>query len=205
MNKLAIASFALAFVMLSASSQASNSSPAQTRCNLTEANGPGVRGVRSGMSTQQFLALFPGIAKKRETKDAIEKAKSTTGAEAVSLGADPVTDGDARQFAGIESVAATFYKGHAVDFTVQYGGATWRNVDEWIAKLAESFKLPGAQDWVVGPDESPNKVLRCNGIMIEAAIQGGSASIRVKNTGDLREIEERTRAADDKQRHDVKP
>jgi hypothetical protein len=157
------------------------------------------------MSAQQFLALFPGITKKRETRDAIEKAKSTTGADAVQLAVDPKTDGDARQFADIESVAATFYKGHVVDFTVQYGGATWRNVDEWIAKLAESFSLARAQDWVVGPDESPNKVLRCNGVMIEAAIQGGSASIRVKNTGDQREIEERTRAAEDKQRHDVKP
>jgi len=205
MNNLAIASFALAFVMLPAPSHASGSSPGQTRCNLTETTGPGVRGLRPGMGTQQFLALFPGITKKREMRDAIEKAKSTTGADAVYLGVTPVTDGDARQFAGIESVAATFYKGHVVDFTVQYGGASWRNIDEWIAKLAESFNLPRAQDWQFGPDESPNKVLRCNGIMIEAAIQGGSASIRVRNTGYMDEVEARTKAAEDKQRRDVKP
>jgi hypothetical protein len=205
MNKLAIASFALAFVTLPASPLASSSSPAQTRCNLTEATAPGVRGLRPGMSTQQFLALFPGITKKREMRDAIEKAKSTAGGDAVYLGVNPVTDGDARQFAGIDSAVATFYKGHVVDFTVQYGGASWRNIDEWIAKLAESFNLPRAQDWQLGPDESPNKVLRCNGVMIEAAIQGGSASIRVRNTSYLDEVEARSRAAEDRQRRDVKP
>lgn len=203
MNKFAVAFFALAFVTMSAISQASNTQPAQTRCNLTEATAPSVRGLRLGMTTQQLLAVFPGITKKKEMKDAIEKAKSATGLEAVYLGFDPATDGDAQQFAGVGSVSAGLYKARVVDFSVQYLGAT-STVDAWIAKLSETFKLPSAQDWELGPDEAPNKVLRCNGILIEAAIQGGSASISVRNTESLKEIERR-KAAEEKRRQEIKP
>lgn len=205
MNKIAVAFFALAFVTMSAISQASNTQRAQTRCNLTDATAPNVRGIQLGMGAQQLLAMFPGIAKTKEMKEAIEKAKSTTGGEATYLGFDPATDGDAKQFAGVESVAAGFYKARLVDFSVQYGGATWKTVDAWIAKLSETFKLPGARNWVLGPNEAPNKVLKCNGILIEAAIHGGSASIRMRDTEYVTDIEERTKAADEKKRQDIKP
>ncbi len=205
MKKLVTALAAVALVMLSSSSQASNPYPVQTRCNLTEATAPNVRGLRLGMNTQQFLALFPAITKKKEMKDTIEKLKSATGDEVVTLGFDPVIDGNARSFAGIESVGVAVYKGRVMDFDAQYVGANWRTVDEWIAKLSESFNLPRAQDWAMGPNEAPNKVLSCDGIMIEAAIQGGSASIRVRNSGYLRESEERAKAAEEKKRKDLKP
>ena len=205
MKKLVTALAAVALVMLASPSQASNPYPVQTRCNLTEATSPNVRGLRLGMNTQQFLALFPAITKKKEMKDTIEKLRSATGDEVVTLGFDPVIDGNAQSFAGVESVGVAIYKGRVMDFNAQYVGANWRNVDEWIAKLSESFNLPRVQDWVMGPNESPNKVLSCDGIQIEAAIQGGSGSIRVRNSGYLRESEERAKAAEDKKRKDVKP
>lgn len=205
MNKPAISITALAILMLSVSSQVSSPASAQTRCTLTEGTAPTIRGLQLGMSAQQFLALFPGTSQKKEMKDAIERAKSASSDETTTLGVDPIADGDARQFAGLESVAAAFYKGRVVELGVQYGGATWRTVDEWIAKLSESFKLPGAPGWVAGPDEAPNKVVKCEGIMIEAAIQGGSASIRIRNTTYLRESEERARAMEERKRQQVKP
>ncbi len=205
MNKLAIAFFVLAFVTLSASSQASNPYPAQTGCNLTEATAPRVRGLRLGMTTQQLLAVFPGITKKRDMKDAIEKAKSATGNEAVSLAFDPATDGDAQQFAGVVSVAAAVVKGRVVDFSIQYSGATWRTIDEWVAKVSEALKLPGKDAWATGSSEHPNKVLRCDGIEIEAGIQGSGASIRVTNTEYFKAIEEQGKAAEEKKRRDSKP
>lgn len=231
MNKLAIAFFALVLVTLSASSQASNPYPAQTRCNLTEATAPSVRGLRLGMTTQQLLAVFPSVMKKKEMKDAaekaqpatgsefvlpgiankkemdaIDKAKSATGNEAVYLGFDPASDGaDRQQFAGVTAVSAAVYKARVVDFGIQYDGATWRNIDEWVAKVSESLVLPGKDSWVTGPSEHPNKVLRCDGIEIEAGIQGGGSSIRVTNTAYFRAIEEQGRAAEDKKRQQVKP
>jgi len=204
MNKLAIAFVALAFVTISTISQASNPQPALPKCNLTEATAPSVRGLRLGMSTQQLLALFPDSSKRKEMKEAVEKAKAATGNEAAYLVFDPATERDAKQFGGVESVSAGVNKGRVIDFSIQYGGATWRDVDEWVAKLSESLKLQGAGDWTVGPSENPNKVLRCEGIEIEAAIQGGGSSIRIRNMEDARVVADRN-AADEKKRREIKP
>jgi hypothetical protein len=157
------------------------------------------------MNAQQFLALFPGTSKKTEMREAIEKAKSTKHDEATVLAVDPITDGDPHQFAEVVSVATTFYKAKAVSIIIQYSGASWTNIDQWIAKLSESFKLPGARDWVVGPDEAPNKILKCNGILISAAIQGGGSSIELQNTTYLREIEQRARDVEEMKRLQAKP
>jgi len=205
MNKLAIAFVALAFVTVTAISQASNPQPARPKCNLTEATAPSVRGLRLGMSTQQLLALFPGSSKRREMKDAVEKAKAATGNEASYLAFDPATDGDAKQFGGVESVSAGVNKGRVIDLSIQYGGATWKDIDEWVAKLSEALKLQGPGDWTVGPNENPNKVLRCEGIEIEAAIQGGGSSIRMTNTEYFNGVLERAKAAEDKKRREIKP
>lgn len=202
MKKNVVALLALGFVTISPISQATIR---QTGCTLTEATAPSVRGLKLGMSAQQLLGLFPGVAKKKEMKDVIERAKSATSADPVVLGFDPAADGDAKQFAGVESVSAELYKAKVVDFSVQYGGATWTSVDEWIGKLSEAFKLPAAREWTSGTGETPNKVLRCNDIVIEASIQGGSASIRIRNPVYMREMEERMKAADEKRRQQVKP
>ena len=74
-----------------------------------------------------------------------------------------------------------------------------------MAKVSETLKLPGKDAWVTGPSEHPNKVLRCDGIEIEAGIQGGTASIRVTNTSYFKFIEEQGKAAEDKKRREVKP
>lgn len=204
MTRFSVFLVALA-MLISASSLASMPVSPQPRCSLTEETAPTVRGLRLGMNAQQFLALFPGISKKKEMRDAIEKAKSTTRDEATVLAVDPIAHGNPHQFAGVVSVAAAFYKGQAVNIIIQYSGANWTNVDEWIAKLSESFKLPSARDWMAGPDEAPNKILKCNGILISAAIQGGGSSIGLQNTTYLREIEQRARDAEETKRLQVKP
>ncbi len=177
---------------------------AQSRCNLTEANAPVVRGIRLGMSTDQLLALFPGSSKRKEMKDAIERARAASN-DIVYLSFDPAIDAGGNQFAGVTSVGVGIYRGRVADFTIFYVGATWGTIDEWVAKLSESFNLPGGQAWEAGPSENPNKVLRCSGIEIEAAIQGGSASIKVTNTGPLKDAQERARTEEERRRRTFKP
>ena len=206
MNKRAMAFFTIVFVTISSGSLALS----QSKCSLTEVNSPSVRGVRLGMSTEQLLALFPGSAKRwakepKKMRDAREKAMAATSSEPVYLSFEPATDAAKDEFAGVDSVSVGLYKGRVVDFSLLYVGAAWRTIDEWVAKLSETLKLPGAQDWMVGPSENPNKVLKCDLIEIEAAIQGGSASIRIRNTEYIKSIEERTNAAEEKKRRDLKP
>jgi len=205
MNKNAVALITMILVTVSVISTAATHKPTQTRCSLTEATAPSIRGLRLGMTFDELLALFPGIAKKKDLKDVIEKAKSTSAIDAAYFGFDPATDGDAQKFAGVDSVSAGVYKGRVVDFSVQYSGATWKNIDEWIARLSESFPPLSAQSWTAGPNEAPNKVLNCDGIVIEAAILGAGASIRMRTNAYIQGVEERAKAAEEKKRQATKP
>jgi len=63
MDKRVIAHFTLVVVTISIHSQALS----QSRCSLTEATSPSVRGLRLGMSIKSYLALFSGSATRWRT------------------------------------------------------------------------------------------------------------------------------------------
>ena len=186
MKKVVIACLAFTMLAIPASVEVKGQQPVGSRCNLSEANSPSVRGVRLGMTTQQLLALFPAASKRKETRDALDKAKASAASETVYLSLDPSADGAGSQMAGVDLVAVGLNKGRVVDFNVSYSGPPWRTIDEWVGKLSESLRLPRAEDWTAGPSENPNKVLKCTGLEIEAAIQGGGGSVRVRNTDYLK-------------------
>jgi hypothetical protein len=66
------------------------------------------------------------------------------------------TDGDAQRFAGVESISAGLFKARVVDLNLQYGGATWRNVDEWIAVLSRRSNFEYST-LTPGPNEALTK------------------------------------------------
>lgn len=200
MSKRVMGLFTLMVLTVSAYSQ----TPSNYRCSLTAATAPSVRGLRLGMSTDELLALFPSSTKRKDIREALEKAKAATASEPVYLSFEPARDSGKEQFVGVDSVSAGLLKGRVTDFGVVYVGATW-TIDEWVAKLSESFGLPAPSDWVQGPSENPNKVLKCDAIVIEAAIQGGSASIRILNPEALKGTGDRANAADEKRRRETKP
>lgn len=179
--------------------------PQAQGCSLTEATAPAVRGIRLGMSVDQLVGLFPGSAKRREMREALEKAKSSTSNEPVVLLFDPAADAGGERFAGVDSVSATVYKGRAIAFHVIYVGTTWRTIDEWVEKVAQSYGLPAAARWETGPNENPSRVLGCSGVEIEAAIQGGGSSISIRNKEALKGMAERLNAADERKRREFKP
>ena len=210
MNRIAIAFSALALMTMPAYAQQPSqpSQPSQplpqAQCVLTEATSPSVRGVRLGMTTEQLLALFPGSTRRRDLKDALERVNGARSDEIAHLSFDAAVDASGDSFADVDSVALSLNKGRVTEFTVIYVGPTWRNVDEWIAKLSESLKLPGARRWVLGSSEGPNKVLKCSGIEIEAAIQGGGASITIRLTQQVKGGD-RKNTGEEKQRREFKP
>src|SRR5437870_12363709 len=103
MRKTVIGGFSFGLIMISAYSPAAIPPANQSKCNLTEANGPNIRGLRLGMSTSEVLALFPGVTKKKEMKEAIDKAKSTSCSETVYFAVDPGADAVKGQFGGLQS------------------------------------------------------------------------------------------------------
>ena len=199
MKRTALVLFALASMMIT-DIQLTGRAFAQSRCSLTEATAPGVRGLKLGMSVEQVAALFPGSARRKETKEALAKAKSAS--EVVRVTFEP-SDGGKDQSADVASFSAGFHKGRVIDLTVQYLGPEWKSVDEWIAKLSETLGLPGVNNWQPGPSETPNKVLRCSGIEIEATVEGGGGSITIRSTENRSDSQDRAR--EEKKKRDFKP
>ena len=199
MKRLVISFFALALALIPAHARVTSQSPAQPNCRLT------IRNIRLGMNLQQLVALFPASSKRKEVRDALERAKTATGNETVYVAFDPTTDGGGEQFSGVDSVVAGIYKGQVVDFTVLYSGPIWRTVNEWVDKLAETFGLPNSRGWAAGPNENPNLILQCKEVVIEAGLQGGGSSIRVRDTEYNKGMEKQKEAAEDKKRRDFKP
>jgi hypothetical protein len=205
MKRIVMSFFTIALTMSPAYAQVISQQSTQSNCVLTVANSPTVRDVRLGMSLQQVLALFPAGSKRKEIRDAVERAKTATVNETVYLTFDSTSDGGSERFAGVDSVLVGVHKGQVVDFSVLYVGPTWRTVDEWVERLRQTWGLPGAQAWTVGPNENPNKILRCRGVEIEVGIQGGGGSVRVRNTEYNKGIEDSKEAGEDRKRREFKP
>jgi len=199
MKRTALVLFALASMLIT-DIQVTGRAFAQSRCSLTEATAPGVRGLKLGMSVEQVTALFPGSTKRKETREALAKAKA--GSEVVYVTLEP-SDGGKDQNADVASFSAGFHKGRVIRVSVQYLAPDWRNVDEWIAKLSETLGLPGVNNWQPGPSENPNKVLRCSGIEIEASVEGGGGSITIRSTENSNDGQDRAR--EEKKKRDFKP
>jgi len=211
MIKLTLVCFTLALLAMSVYSSAAGKlarsagklAP-QAACTLTEANSPNIHGIRLGLTTQQLLAFFPGKTETQNINDVLESARAK-GLDTVPLGLEPESQSSKDRFRGVGSLSVTLSKGRVVDFSAAYYGASWTNVNEWIAKLAEAYHLPGAPEWATGPDETPNKVLKCNGFEVEAAIEGGGGSIRVRERAYIREIQDRANVEAEKRRREFKP
>lgn len=205
MKRIVISFFTLALTMIPAYPQMMIHQAAQSDCALSAANSPTVRGIRLGMTLQQVLALFPGSSKRQEIRSALDRAKAAAGNEAVYLLFYPATDGGGERLAGVDSILVGVYKDQVVDFSVSYVGPTWNTVDDWIEKLAETLGLPRSRAWAAGPSENPNKILKCKGVEIEAAVQGGGGSIRVRNTETNTGTTDRRDVGEEKKRREFKP
>lgn len=199
MRRTALVLFALASMMIT-DILVTGRAFAQSRCGLTEATAPGVRGIKLGMSVEQVTALFPGSTRRKETKDALANAKAAS--EVVYVTFEP-SDSGKDQNADVASFSVGFVKGRVIGFSVQYLGPEWKNADEWIAKLSETLGLPGVNNWQPGPSETPNKVLRCSGIEIEAAVEGGGGSIRIRSTQNPNDSQDRAR--EERKKREFKP
>src|SRR5262249_39476587 len=123
-----------------------------------------VRGLKLGMTPAQVLDVLPTGDDK---EDLASRANSPNRYDLASLEYYPSTYGNSPQFAGVYRMALFFYRGTLADLTIYYsstsqGGASWRNLDEYISKIAEGLQLPGPQAWISGPHGE--RVLKCAGL-----------------------------------------
>ena len=197
-------------LLLLLSIQAFSLSPSEhlafSPCTLTLPQSPAVHGVKLGMSPAELNTLFPGIADALKTR--LEKADAYPYFGLVTISLSPSVDPTKDQFAGIAFYKFEFFDGHLERFDLQYAGPPigprWLKVDDFIARLADAFKLPAAGDWTPDPKNNSQKSLKCNGFEIQAASY--DAGSLVVSTLDLaRKQKERQAAYEEKKRREFKP
>ena len=206
MIRIVMAVLALALVTVPTNARVNPPQLTGANCDLTEATSPTIRGVKLGMTMPQSVGLFPGARERAEITDAVKRIKAGTGHEVVYLSFYPATDAPSKSdFAGVDSIGVGIFDGRVIDLLVTYVGVTWNSIDEWVGKLSETLRLPPAGAWMAGPSEAPNKVLKCKGVDIEAAIQGGGASIRIRNSEAFKTLETHQNPDDKRERRGFKP
>ncbi len=207
---------ALGAIVGSAQTPAQPQAPVQpqsnSKCSLTPAQAPAIRGIKLGMSTEEIVSLFPGSSQRPEIKKALESSEGYPNYGVARLGFQLLTYPTVAKdrFAGIDAVWVTLFDGRVAELRVNYAGldsrprgAVWPNVDDFIAKLSEAYALPAARDWRQGAQNY--KVLECDGLDIEATTPNGSASVSLRSTKSFDTSRERAAEVEEKIRKEFRP
>ena len=195
---------------ISTNGQTQTTSVGISPCTLAVAKAPAIRGVKLGMKIDEVLALFPGSAEKDEIKSAISKADGHPNFGVVSIFVGPREYSTKDRFAGIADYRFLFVDGRIGQYEVEYeslpGGPVWRRVDDWVAKLADAFKLPPATDWTMDQNNFSRKNLRCDGFLVQASNLNfrGSLTVATLDTP-FKKQQERREAYEEKLRREFKP
>ncbi len=89
-------------------------------------------------------------------------------------------------------------------FHIGYRGPEWNSVDQFVAKLSETLRLPNAS-WE--PPAGSQQSLKCDGFVVDAhvATEGFQNWVRVQDTSVNRVVSDRRQQAKDKERQAFKP
>lgn len=145
-------------------------------CRLTAAQAPQVRGLRLGMSLNEFLAFFPENRPDIQYQLVRFENPQNYGVNGLNLDQPIKFAGDA--FKGISGIRGTFVDKRLRSFDLSYENTRWATIDEFIDKLGEFFSLPKASTWTLLPqgEASPIKIVRCIDVELFANIQTGYAN-----------------------------
>ncbi len=209
--------FAVVLAAIAGSAQipAQPQPPAQpqnpSKCTLTPAQAPAIRGIKIGMSTEEILSLFPESSQRPDIKAALVQADGYPNYGVARLYFQPADYPSLAKdrFAGIDGISVTLFDSRVAELRVQYAGPNsrprgplWLNVDDFIAKLSEAYALPAARDWALG--SQAGRMLKCNGLDIEALIQNGG-SVMLRSTAYVDISRGRAAADEEKIRREFKP
>src|SRR2546421_25329 len=200
------------FVLSTALSVYSQTPAPQTSlhpCTLTLAQAPSVRGVRLGMTVDEFLALFPGSNDDGQVKRALSQADGYPQFGKAFFGVTPANYATKDLFGGISFYTVQSFDRRIVQLNVIYegfpNGPKWKNVDDLIQKFAESFHLPGAKDWLLEPSTSDRKGLACNGFQVWASTANDRSNLTFFHNDWIPTQKERLARYEEQKRSEFKP
>ena len=210
MKRILLATAILALTALSANSQTQTPTPVTQACKLAVVQAPAIRGVKLGMKVNEVLALFPGSAENNDVRSSLALAEGFPNFGVASFYVFPREYPTKDRFAGIGNFRFTFADGRLHQYEVEYepppGAPVWRKVDDWVGKLADTFGLPAATDWVLDTNISSRKSLKCEGFQMQASNMNFRGNLVVSTLDTpLQKQRERRAAYEDKLRREFKP
>jgi hypothetical protein len=178
-------------------------------CTLKASQAPAVRGIQLGMSVEVLMALFPGRAGEAGAVPA-SKADNSPYFGVVGIDIVPSYYSTKERFAGIGYFNFVFLDGRVAQYEVYYqgppNGATWRNIDDFIARIADAFQVPAAKDWTAQAYNPSTKELKCDGFQLWASNVNLNGRLRVATVDAPFKIQkERAAAFEEKARRAFRP
>ena len=185
----------------SAFAQTQSDVPAGQKCSLTLAQSPTIRGLKLGMDVEEVLRRFPDRSVDPQVRRVLLDADKQFGVAKFNAPTYPHQS----EFAGISQIYFEFLDKRLAAFTVHYEGPEWNNADEFISRLTEPLKLPGANYWT--PSSLPtHKTLKCTGFEVSVFVGGGASnSVRIRNPAAEEIVKNRQTEAKERARKDFKP
>jgi hypothetical protein len=198
--------FVLTFVTCVAllTGQAQSSSSTASRCNLTPAQAPEIRGIRLGMTSERLLVLFPDDGNRSVITEAIKQSKRPNSYGLARFDLRPVPGTPDERFAGVNYITVELLDERVTSFHVAYAGTEWKSADQFAAKLSDTLHLPRSS-WERG--DEMRQWMKCDGFLVEAVAitQAAESWIRVQDSSAHRVVEDRRESAKEKKRQAFRP
>lgn len=208
--KLILTATIFALAVLPAYSQSQTTSPGISPCKLAVEQAPAIRGVKLGMRIQDVLVMFPGSAEKDQIKSAIVDVAGYPNFGVTNIYINPWEYSTKDRFAGIADFQLVVLDARVVKYQVEYASPpnapSWRNVSDFINKLADSFKLPLATSWDEEQSTPYLRKLRCDGFQLEASNLNLRGTLTVSTPESASKKQQERRAAfEENLRREFKP
>jgi hypothetical protein len=162
----------------------STASQDKVPCTLTLAGSPTINGLRLGMTSDEVLALFPGIKQDAEVQDSLSRPPSTLGVSSFVVRPSRYESKD--KFPGITQISFTLLDGRVYSISIGYKGPEYSHVDKFVEKFVEGKTLPSVDQWepYVGMDNTL-KVLKCSEFEANVFIGGAGGNLNYVLLKDL--------------------
>lgn len=224
MKRIIVSTLLALAAMSVALGQSNNERTPNTKCTLTLAQAPEIRGFRLGTRLEQVLARFPGlvIEPPGEFDSRIELVfRDNTSPTLNPRDITPIYDRKAyinrskfTGFEGVDSIYLKFFDGRISFIQVVYDGTTqWKTTAEFVTRISEALGLPntwqnksdGFSPGRLSPPPEPRveRTLECDGFKATANFgYEGQPELSLKDTAADQVKEKRQKEKEEKWRHE---
>jgi hypothetical protein len=136
------------------------------KCNLTLEQAPELRGLKLGMSPEQFDDIYPGM----KTNSIGVIASNVVGLEERHISQESEPGTSASRLQDVNNIDVRFIDGRLYWIHIYYDrSVTWNTVDEFALKVSESLNLPPA--WT---RQLSSRELICGSFSLLANVEKGN-------------------------------